>query len=594
MEKIADKNISKVFAKNILFLGIFVLFFSIFFLPKSIFASATVGTIDPTYKYAWGENIGWINFGCQDCGVQVTDTVLTGSAWNNQYGWITLNASQSGVKNNGEGVLSGMAWAPNLGWIDFTGVTINSVGEFLGYGTVQFDSSRINFNCINGGSCGLQDFKVKTDWRPISIRTPPTPPPTPPPGGGGGHPPPVVPPIIPPVVPPVTPPVIPPIVPPVTPPAPNPTPTPGPTPTPTPGPGPTSGGGSGGGSGGNGGFISPSFIPPAIINNIIHTVGSTINTIRVITNTPVSKDIQNVSIAIPAIISTLALLSVLLSGLPVANYLFYLFVVLLQILGLKKTPKPWGTVYDSRTKRPIPFARVEILNSESRKLQSVIADENGRYGFLVSTPSATNSIIRLQSFRTKYDFPSTAIPTETEKELYPNIYKGGPIQESSGYANFDLPMDPREKSVSPGFYFGIVSITLNNIITDIANILFYVGTIMATTNIIVNPSPTTYIIFVVIILTFILRSSGFKLKPFGLTKDKTTEEAIPFGFVALHDTNGIRVNFTVSDDKGRYFLLTPKGQYLLKAYTPAHISPTRTKDMPIFTSKGWISKEIAV
>ncbi len=157
--------------RKLLISGAFAL--SLLFLPALDFALAsdTNGTVDTVYKYAWGENIGWINFGCTECDVAITDAGLTGHAWSTQYGWINLDPTNSGVANDSEGTLSGFAWSSNLGWINFTGVTINTSGEFLGYATLDSDASQINFNCINGGSCASADFKVKTDWRPASSRT---------------------------------------------------------------------------------------------------------------------------------------------------------------------------------------------------------------------------------------------------------------------------------------------------------------------------------------------------------------------------------------------------------------------------------------
>jgi hypothetical protein len=151
-----------------LFFGGLLVF--MFFCVPLAFASETEGVIDSTYKYAWGENIGWLNFACDNCNVKITDDSLSGYAWSTQFGWINLNPSTSGVKNNGEGVLSGYAWSSNLGWIDFTGVSINTAGDFSGYATIKSDSSRINFNCSNGSSCASADFKVKTDWKPARLR----------------------------------------------------------------------------------------------------------------------------------------------------------------------------------------------------------------------------------------------------------------------------------------------------------------------------------------------------------------------------------------------------------------------------------------
>ena len=126
------------------------------------FASTTNGTI-PAASYAWGENFGWINFGCTNCNVSVTDSAVTGDAWSNQYGWINLSPSYGGVTNDGNGSLGGNAWSSGLGWISFSGVIINSSGQFTGVaGTQGTTAGRINFSCSN--------CSVTTDWRPASVR----------------------------------------------------------------------------------------------------------------------------------------------------------------------------------------------------------------------------------------------------------------------------------------------------------------------------------------------------------------------------------------------------------------------------------------
>jgi hypothetical protein len=292
---------------------------------------------------------------------------------------------------------------------------------------------------------------------------------------------------------------------------------------------------------------------------------------------------------VPIAASLIVLAASLLSGMPLANYLFYLFVIFSQILGFTKKPKPWGTVYDAVTKRPLPFARIEILNEQSRKLQSTVTDANGRYGFLIS-PQIQK--IQFQAHLTKYDFPAQEQPSLVEQKLYPNIYRGGLVDARGGEANYDLPMHPREKALAPGFYFGITSVKLNNLLSSAANVLFVIGSAFGISNAIVNPGIASYAILALIFITFLVRVSGFKLKPFGLTKDTQTNQTLPFGLITLNNQNGERLSFTVSDQVGRYFLLTPKGNYILKAFTPAHISPTRTKEVAVSTRRGWISEEI--
>ena len=146
------------------------------FLPAftdKVLASMTNGTIDGTYKYAWSNQIGWVNFaptggaGSYN-GLVITDYSVSGYAWSSEYGWINfgpfVNNSEGGVKNTPSGVLSGYAWGDNLGWINFQGVVINSTGKFTG--TALGDSvGIINFDLNNCTDCG-----VKTDWRPVNIR----------------------------------------------------------------------------------------------------------------------------------------------------------------------------------------------------------------------------------------------------------------------------------------------------------------------------------------------------------------------------------------------------------------------------------------
>jgi len=136
-------------------------FFLLIFLPSIALASISEGTIDPNFKYAWGENIGWVNFGCTKCDVKIKDDGLSGYVWSENFGWINLAPTNGGVKNDGEGNLSGFAWGENLGWIDFSNVKINKDGEFTGFASSSI-AGRINFDC--------QNCKVKTDWRPKSQR----------------------------------------------------------------------------------------------------------------------------------------------------------------------------------------------------------------------------------------------------------------------------------------------------------------------------------------------------------------------------------------------------------------------------------------
>ncbi|MBW8016808.1 MAG: hypothetical protein FVQ82_11525 [Planctomycetes bacterium] len=102
-------------------------------------------------QYAYGENVGWLNFEPITAGVQVASDKLTGYVWAENIGWISLSCDNTstclkvkyGVTNDGSGNLSGYAWAENVGWINFDpkvprdltdyGVTIDTDGNFNGW-----------------------------------------------------------------------------------------------------------------------------------------------------------------------------------------------------------------------------------------------------------------------------------------------------------------------------------------------------------------------------------------------------------------------------------------------------------------------------
>jgi len=182
---------------------IFLTILSFLALPVILMAD----NIDSTYKYSWGENIGWMNwkpsYGGTDYGVTVYNECLTGYIWAENAGWIKVgdtsctgsDCCQSGtsygyendsngtdddgdgvvddwgVNNDGNGNLSGYAWGENVGWINFKPnydgsdhpVVINSNGEFTNYAWGE-NVGWINMNCANTNYCGTVDFKVKTTW----------------------------------------------------------------------------------------------------------------------------------------------------------------------------------------------------------------------------------------------------------------------------------------------------------------------------------------------------------------------------------------------------------------------------------------------
>ena len=254
----------------------------------------------------------------------------------------------------------------------------------------------------------------------------------------------------------------------------------------------------------------------------------------------------------------------------------------------------WGTVYDSYTKRPIPFAKVQLLDQQKRVLETRISDSQGRYGFLGNLD--VSSLEKVEFFivasADSYRFPSKSEPT-IDAFLYSNLYFGTPIlRNSSILVNFDIPLDPQQSPSSTTQK--AQSIPLGLSIAALADIGFWLGLIVVPLNYFIAPNPFTMAILFVFFGTVSLRVWGVREHPFGVVLDASTGAAMPFALVALNDTEGRRVGFTVSDERGRYFLVAKRGEYQLNVSTSAMIQPTRQSTTRISVKNGWITQELKV
>ncbi|HSB68326.1 MAG TPA: hypothetical protein VLT62_03185 [Candidatus Methylomirabilis sp.] len=134
------------------------------------------GNIDPGddgSRYAYGENIGWVNFKpSSGNGVTVDPTAITGYAWGENIGWLNLSPPGGGVVNDGAGRLSGYAWGENTGWVNFDppggGVVIDTCGDFGGTAWGE------NVGWVTFQATSPVPFKVRTAWIPPDVIPPAT------------------------------------------------------------------------------------------------------------------------------------------------------------------------------------------------------------------------------------------------------------------------------------------------------------------------------------------------------------------------------------------------------------------------------------
>lgn len=128
------------------------------------------GNIDATNKWAWGTNVGWINFAPDNGRVAVYSDHLEGDAWGENVGWIRFKGTAQDstpyrVNNDGVGNLSGYAWGTNVGWINFAssngGVWVDPVtGDFAGYAWGE----NIGWIKLKGTAADTTAYKTNTAW----------------------------------------------------------------------------------------------------------------------------------------------------------------------------------------------------------------------------------------------------------------------------------------------------------------------------------------------------------------------------------------------------------------------------------------------
>jgi len=577
-----------------------ILFFCFCFLCVSLSVFAAETNIDSVYKYAWGEDIGWINFGTKNGGIIVKNDKITGYAWSQNYGWINLSPKNGGVSNDGKGNLSGYAWGENLGWINFEGVKIDSDGYFSGYAIFNFNGkeSKISFNCSNTNSCSKSNFKVKTSWKPSELHE--------------NQPQPVI--TSEPTQPSPTEPLpqIPPSVqqPPFEQPSQE---------YPSVPSYPSS----------DGRPSQPSFpqevfptrycdtqkrevlvnewseekcynwcplenkyIPPTnfseekcfgvlwcesqkkyipknqwnklkcealpLAKNIIqetfektyeiaqqvYKTGQEVFENPVVSTTSKTASTAGASFMILRLIQTLLIFPPFLK---------------------RKKVKKWGTVYDSVTKQPLDPAYVVLKDLNGNEIASSFTDIDGRYGFLVDEGK-----YKMEASKTHYAFPSKRLTGKTKDEIYENLYFGEEFEVRKDEAIIkDIPMDPigfdwNEYIKKRKNLFRFYS-RFNILFEKVSDFLFNLGFILAIFLSVFTPSLFNFIILGLYIFVLLLRVFNIKPAVFGFVMEKLSNFPLSFAIIRVFLPNiDKEVIARPVDQYGRYYILVPKGKYYIK------------------------------
>ncbi|MCX6756428.1 MAG: carboxypeptidase-like regulatory domain-containing protein [Candidatus Nomurabacteria bacterium] len=574
--------------KYIVFVGILSFFCVVIFGPYIINAADLSGTIDNVYKYAKGSTDPTlkINFGLfrGSIHVDVTDSNLTGFAWGEKIGWVNLAPSGAGVFNDGEGNLYGYATSEFGGWLNFSpnsgGVKINSDGEFTGYALSQ-KFGIISFNCINDNSCTKEDYKVKTDWRPISFRKDGTPP------------------VL--IIKNIEPPVVSLIVDTtdnivIKKDANSPKQMPignigqyesssdivknNNTPVIT----------------GGITYIMPEDSTPIkknvsisgnkIVNDINISVPqkenkSNISSVIKIKSTQIRDEVVNVAnsdtldigaktVTTAGVVggSTTIVSSLIFNAISFSEFFlnfFRLWSLFLSAIGLKKKLRPWGTVYDSVTKQPLDPVYVVLSDKNGKEVSTAITDMDGRFGFLVPPGWYALSVKK-----NNYIFPSKKMDGKSNDTIYENLYFGELMYLEDGKTiTKNIPMDPERFDWNEFTKKDKNLLKFNSpnasIFAKISNFLFYLGFVFSVLLVLINGFSyynVGVISFYIILMIF--RKINIKSKTHGTIKEKDTMFPLSFAIIRVFQKGGTKEIFhRVADKYGNYYCLLPKGEYYI-------------------------------
>jgi hypothetical protein len=209
---------------------------------------------------------------------------------------------------------------------------------------------------------------------------------------------------------------------------------------------------------------------------------------------------------------------------------------------------------------------VSLKTLDGQEVSTSITDIDGRYGFLTSS-----GIYKITANKKDYIFPSQKLIGKTSDVLYDNLYFGEDlnVEENDQVLFKNIPMDAInfnwnefEKSNNKKLMRFYSKRDL--LLAKITNILFVLGFASSVVLFFLSSSILNTVVLSIYVLIFILRFFGVKPKQAGYVFDKEGNP-LSFGIIRLYSKLLNReVGHTVLGKTGKYYLLTPNGEYFIK------------------------------
>lgn len=269
------------------------------------------------------------------------------------------------------------------------------------------------------------------------------------------------------------------------------------------------------------------------------------------------KEEINTSVAVTT--TTISTISAAMIFTDISQLLYFsshIFNTLLISLGFKKRNRPYGYVYDSRTKDPISMAIVRIINNEGKLVSTSVTDSKGRFTSNIEEGHYTVTISKKG-----YRFPSTIVTGSIDYPIY-NVYNNGFDVHENQEIEIAIPIDPIEKNIDSKIvikdYFRKSLLILN--------ILLLIGGILLSIYMSINyPSILNYIILSLYLLPigtmlFVMKVNHIK---YGIIRDKLGNRVEGVSVLLKEAEFGRVIQKRVTNQKGGYRFILDKGRYQL-------------------------------
>ncbi|MEW6608468.1 MAG: carboxypeptidase regulatory-like domain-containing protein, partial [bacterium] len=244
----------------------------------------------------------------------------------------------------------------------------------------------------------------------------------------------------------------------------------------------------------------------------------------------------------------------------ILQFLQLLFNSLLSFFGINRR-KPWGMIYDSRTKKPISLAIVRMFSKSTHRLiETRVTDRKGRLGFLVQPGTYYLTVTK-----PNYVFPSQIAKGRTNGE-YKDIYHGEDIiiQSKEDIIRVNIPLDSiaRWKEQGKKGIWQAIRYFLRRINTP----LLIAGTILAL--IAVSITPNIYNLLILLAYLFLLYFKRLVVKeerkPWGKVYDAQTKNPLALAIVKIYKKGyAVPRETQVTDHTGRFGFMPEIGDYYL-------------------------------